>query len=406
VWWIVIGATLVNMYIGREFAALGPHMPGARLSRRRTATAFLAFGLEVAFFVWNRTTGTLPFSFSHAVVLAAGTWFGMQQVDTRRRALTKGINVISSRIVAAFAHPFSSSERVRQLVETAAQDPWLEARLSAAARPASEEEHLDLLLRELGSALLARLGHAVLSKESMHALTPRDLAFLERSNARTWALLDPAAFDWPTVNEALYHVSEARLRHGIPEGELTAIERGARAERRARRPAKEPLRRDRASTLNAKTMDSAAAQNVEAFRQAMHLHEAWLTDRVDIDAKATAAVRAYEEALNVCLAEHNLRAAAIVLFYHGRLVEEMGQLSEAEGKLREALGIIESSPNADLSQQKAESACLFRLGVVVGRRGARNEAREFLERALHIDEALIDVQGRSAVLAALDAVFE
>jgi len=176
-------------------------------------------------------------------------------------------------------------------------------------------------------------------------------------------------------------------------------------------------------------MDSSAAQNIGALQQAMSLHEEWLALRargvastglapkdvsgvtgldnaLGIDAQAMTAARSYEEALEVCRAEHNPRAAAIVLFYHGRLLEVMGQLREAEGKLREALGIIESSPTADLSQQRAASACLYRLGVVVGCRGARNEAREFFERALHIDEALYDAQGRSTVLAALDAVFE
>ena len=52
------------------------------------------------------------------------------------------------------------------------------------------------------------------------------------------------------------------------------------------------------------------------------------------------------------------------------------------------------------------TGCSRARAAVVGRRGARNEAREFLERALHIDEALYDAQGRATVLTALDAVFE
>lgn len=466
-WWIVGVAALVNVYIGREFAVLiGVHMPGARLSRRRAATALSAFGLELAFFLWNRTTGTFPFTVMHAMVLAVGMSFGFQQVNARRRALTKDINVLSSGVVAAFAHPFSDRERVRQLLKTVAQSPLLVAKLQVgiplvgardgsvpfvkvdgdelvdvsqpgSARPTSPEERVDLLLQELGGALLACLGHGTLPKESMEVLSPRDLAFLERSNARTWALLDPTSFDWTTLNEALYRVSEVRLRRGIPEGALTAIERRSRADRQARRSAREQNRRDSAerppsareealSPQDGQPMDSAAARNIEAFQQAMRLHEELsirrarpvaspgpapegvpgLRSTTGVDAQAMAAARSYDEAFEVCLREHNSRAAAIVLFYHGRLLELMGQLSEAEGKFREALGIIESSPTADLSQQQAETACLYRLGVVVGRRGAYNEAREFLERALHICEALYDAQGRSAVLAALDAVFK
>src|ERR1700751_6038481 len=101
-WWIVIVAALVNIYIGREFAVLiGAHMPSASLSRRSEATAIIAFGLELAFFVWNRTRGTFPFTVMHAMVMAAGMWFGGQQVNARRRALTKDIDVMSSGVVAA-----------------------------------------------------------------------------------------------------------------------------------------------------------------------------------------------------------------------------------------------------------------------------------------------------------------
>jgi hypothetical protein len=44
--------------------------------------------------------------------------------------------------------------------------------------------------------------------------------------------LDASSIDWAHVNDAVYHISEARLRRGIPLAELTDMERRVRSERK------------------------------------------------------------------------------------------------------------------------------------------------------------------------------
>ena len=98
--------------------------------------------------------------------------------------------------------------------------------------PTSADQKVDILLQEIGFAILAKFGEDVLPKRKLNGgLTERDWRHINESSERVRASLDASAIDWKAVNEAVFQISEARLRRGLLPSELTAMEQRVRSER-------------------------------------------------------------------------------------------------------------------------------------------------------------------------------
>ena len=263
-WVFVAIVGWASFHYGRWSATLfRPRVHGATIGPVARVTVVMAWMIlagAVAFFVWNQSTRVYDLSRLHAALLAACAVFGYQSMQTRRVSLQRGINALSTDLVEAFVKPFSPEERLQRLLIAARRNPALASELKTGllvmendGRPraaltlaghtlvdddrfndvgkTSVEDRLDILLCKMGFALLAKLGEDVMPKHLQRQLSAGASASVRRSSERTKSLLDPSEIDWPLVNEAVYIVSEARLRRGTDDEDMTAVERRVRSER-------------------------------------------------------------------------------------------------------------------------------------------------------------------------------
>ncbi len=247
-WMIVIIVALANFRVGRSIAMwFRPRLPGVRpaTTSTTTATAFVAVVGAFAFFVWNQQAQVLPFTFLHAAVLGGSSMLGYPSIEQRQRSLQSDINELAGGVADALAQSIDDEERLDALTKAARQNQFLadqfdEGLLSAhltadrGSAPRSASEKVDLLLQEFGSVILAKFGEDAIPKARKDALGTHAKRALKEANERTRALLDASAIDWEAVDEAVYHISEARLRRGVPVDELTSLEQRIRAQRTVR----------------------------------------------------------------------------------------------------------------------------------------------------------------------------
>jgi hypothetical protein len=249
-WSVVVVVALANFRVGRSIAMwFRPRLPAAKPERSPNALlAFVIVGGAIVFFVWNRQTRPLPFSYVHAAVIGMAGMLGYQTIEQRQRLLQGDINGLARGVVQAFAQSVDDEERLDALITVAREDDLLSHKLDAGLLTArssvdrssprlSNSDKVDVLLQEIGFLILVKFGEDVMPKAMKDALSPEAVRQLSESNVRTQALLDASAIDWEAVNEAVYRVSEARLRRGVPPNELTSLEQRIRARRGTEPPA-------------------------------------------------------------------------------------------------------------------------------------------------------------------------
>ena len=263
--WIIIAVVgWASFQVGRRIAVLfSAPVKGARASSSLLGSVAVLVILIAAvfFFVRNQRAKTYPFTALHTAILAGCVVFGYQSARGRRISLQEGINSLSQGVSQVFAQPLSCEERLKALLALAMRNEVIASKLKigifiegpdggprgsikavgaaliddpafANGTRTSPEQKTDLLLQEIGFAILAKFGEDVMPKHQKRYLSPRDLRNLQESGERTRALLDASAIDWPAVNDALYHISEARLRRGIELSDLTPMEQHVRSARR------------------------------------------------------------------------------------------------------------------------------------------------------------------------------
>lgn len=264
VWAFIVIVGWATFHFGRWIATwFRVPVPGPSTALLPARKAPLSLGIIVValgFFAWNRSARLYPFTMLHASVLAGCTIFGYQSVQARRKSLTDEINRLAEGVARVFARPKTSENLLKALVALATQNDVIFSKLTIGiyvngpdgrpvgsvkasggtlvddpqfgkVQPTSLQNKVDILLQEIGFALLAKSGEDVIPKGARHALSARELKALRESSERTRAHLDAAFIDWANVNEAVYHISEARLRRGILLEELTLMEQRIRSQR-------------------------------------------------------------------------------------------------------------------------------------------------------------------------------
>lgn len=264
IWVIVAVVGWAGFQLGKWIAmSMRPRVEGARanpVSSSRIAIALVIFVAAIGFFVWNQETKVYPFTMLHAGILAFCVALGYQFAQKRQRWLKQGINTLAQGVSDAFAATLPPEERLKAILAVARQDDVIGSTLGigifiegpdgrpigsvkqsgdtlvddarfAGAKPTSTQDKIDILLQEIGSALLAKFGEDVMPKRHKQNMSPRDLQNLKESSERTRAHLDATSIGWQHVNDAVFHISEARIRRGVPLAELTDMERRVRSER-------------------------------------------------------------------------------------------------------------------------------------------------------------------------------
>jgi hypothetical protein len=161
------------------------------------------------------------------------------------------INKFSTGVVDAYKVSFSTQERRNALLALAQQDWLLSAKLSsgvpvridhseqlemklsgdkAIVIPASVglEQQVDVILREIGFIILAKVGESQFSHAMLSRLSADDRRRLDESNHRTRSSLDWSSVDSPKLMLALRHTSDAKLRLGFSYEDLSNLELQAR----------------------------------------------------------------------------------------------------------------------------------------------------------------------------------
>jgi hypothetical protein len=263
--WIITAVVgWANFQFGRWVAMwFRPRVPGARsspVSSIRMAAALIIAVVASSFLIWNQTAKAYPFTKWHAAALGACLIFGYQSIKTRQSSLHDDINSLSRGVSGAFTQPLSGPDRMKALVAVAMQNELLASKLSVGVfdspdkvpRTAvkivdnelvdnlefpnvvrtSVEEKIDILLQEIGFSILAKFGEDVMPQRIVEGgLSARDWRHIKESSERTRAMLDSSAIDWAHVNDAVFHISEARVRRGIQPAELTAMEKRVKEQR-------------------------------------------------------------------------------------------------------------------------------------------------------------------------------
>jgi hypothetical protein len=263
-WMIIAVVGWANFQFARWVATLFRLPVQGRIARAvpsaRVSAALLIIVAAIGFFVWNQKAKVYPFTLLHAAILAVCVVAGYQSVQARQKSLQDEINSLSQGVSSVFAQPLSSEERLKALLAVALRDEVIGSKVEVGvfvrgrdgmpigsikvvgdtlmddpafpkASRTSSEEKIDILLEEIGFALLAKFGEDVMPPQAKEHLSQRDLRNLRESSERTRALLDADAIDWRDVDEAVFRISEARLRRGVHAAELTTMEQRVRAGR-------------------------------------------------------------------------------------------------------------------------------------------------------------------------------
>jgi len=240
-----------------------PRVECARASPVSSLRIFAALMILIAaaiFGAWNQNTKAYVVTYLDFGILAGCIALGYHSIRGRQKSLQDDINDLAKGVSQAYTRPTADEERLREILAVASRNDAISSKLTVGVliegpdgRPrgcvkraantlvddrsfpsgitTSTEEKIDLLLEEIGFALLAKFGEDVMPKRYRQNLSPRDLRNIKESSARTRATLDDSCIDWASLNEAVFHISEARLRRGFQVADLTAMEQRVRAER-------------------------------------------------------------------------------------------------------------------------------------------------------------------------------
>lgn len=262
-WLIIAVMAWPSFELGSWIAMwLWPRVEGARANPVSASRVGIAFAI-IAFLGWNQRAKVLPLTILHAGILAGCTILGYQSARGRQASLQDDINSLSRGVSSACEAPVTVEEQLKALLAVAQQNDVIKWKLHLGiiveasdgrptglvkqsantlvddlqfpqAQPTTMQEKVDILLQEIGVALLSKFGEDVIPKHHMANLSPRDMRNLKESNARTRAYLDADSIDWVSVHDAIHHISEARLRRGIAVTELTDLEQRVRSEKRSK----------------------------------------------------------------------------------------------------------------------------------------------------------------------------
>jgi hypothetical protein len=173
-----------------------------------------------------------------------------QSQEERINELCRGVSV-------AFATPSSAEARLRNLVTVAKCDGLVASKLRIGimigfplhsptpGRAAgiikeeggtlmdergstSVEEKIDVVLREIGFAVLAKMGQHRFPPAMMDTLSGRQRSMLNESDRGTTREISRAELDYPALIDTLGHVSDAKIRAGLSADQLSQLETEAR----------------------------------------------------------------------------------------------------------------------------------------------------------------------------------